>query len=299
MTKVVRPAHTGFIITCGLLAGTGAAQEARPAAAPLSVAPAAAVDEARTLDAEVDRILTRLESREINDLQADVTWKLEDRLAGSVQTRKGRIWYRRDKPLAKFLLDFREQTFDGTRKDIEQKIVFDGEWYTELQSQTKQVSRRQIRQAGDARNPYRLGEGPFPVPFGQKKSDILREFDVIRLAPAEKDPPDTDHVKLTPRQGSQTGETYKVVHLWIAREGEVAGLPIRVTATKMDPTGTPNTEIGIDFAKPRLDQSFSPSVFKIDTPPGYEESIERLDDPPPGYGVAKEEPAPAPTPRKP
>jgi outer membrane lipoprotein-sorting protein len=139
------------------------------------------------------------------------------------------------------------------------------------------VTRREIRREGEKSDPYKLGEGAFPLPFGQKKADILAEFEVTRVPETKDDPAQTDHLRLVPRPGTNTGRTYKTLDFWVDRSGEHAGLPVKVVAGKKDGTGAVNSYIEISFSKIELNSGFSDSVFKIEVPKDYEEIVERLE----------------------
>jgi hypothetical protein len=231
------------------------------------------------LDPQLEKILTRLENRQVHDLRAEVSWKLmylidldEDAIV-----KQGRLWYQQQKPVAKFLVHFDRKITSNRAHKLDERHMFDGRWYVELKSDTKTVIRREIRHAGDLENPYKLGEGPFPLPFGQKKADILKEFEVTLIPSAQSDPPDSDHLKLIPHEGSQTGRNYKHVEVWIAREGPQRGLPIKVKTAKKAPTGRLDSFITITFKNVRLNEGFSGGIFDIKTPPGYHEEIETLE----------------------
>lgn len=231
------------------------------------------------LDPRVDQILTRLEQREVHDLRAKVKWELTYAIEEDEDSDRkfGTIWYRESQPVAQFKVHFDRKIVGSTSRKLNEEHLFDGRWYVELHAQTKTVTRREIRREGETTNPYKLGEGAFPLPFGQKKADILAEFEV-KLVPEKKgDPPGTDHLELTPRPNTQTGRTYKRLDFWVARTGEQAGLPVKVVAGKKDGTGAVNSYITITFTKIELNCGFSGSVFKIDVPRGYEEIVERLD----------------------
>jgi hypothetical protein len=240
----------------------------RPAASQPTSAP-----KADQLDPKVDQSLTRLEARQVDDLRAAVSWTLHYiyDLPEDAITKKGELWYQQQKPVAKFLVQFNKKIASNRLREIDERHMFDGRWYTELQSETKTLTRREIRREGDPGNPYKLGEGPFPVPFGQKKADILREFEVTLVPEAAADPPTTDHLKLMPRTGTESGRNYKQVEVWIAREGPHAGLPIKVAASQRDSTGKVTSTITVTFDDVRLNQGFSGGVFKIEKPPGYSE----------------------------
>ncbi len=236
-------------------------------------------DAAAPLDPRVDKILTRLEQREVHDLRANVKWELKYVIEEEEEPDRkfGTIWYKQAKPVAKFKVHFDAKISGNRKRKLDEEHLFDGRWYVELQSRTKTVTRREIRREGEKSNPYRLGEGAFPLPFGQKKADILAEFEVTRVAEKKSDPPQTDHLHLVPRPGTNTGRTYKTLDFWVARAGKHAGLPVKVVAGKKDGTGAVNSYIEITFSEVELNTGFSASVFKIEVPKDYEEIVERLE----------------------
>jgi hypothetical protein len=244
-----------------------------PSNTPETTAPPAA-----HADPLVDRILSRLEARRITDLVADLSWHqhyvTDD--PKDAMTKRGRIWYQREEPSARFMIHLTRKVVGGRADALDEKHLFDGCWYIKVDAQERHVTRNEIRKPDERRDPFKLGEGPFPLPFGQRKADILREFDVTRIEPAAGDPPDTDHLKLVPRADTSTAQTYKFVHFWIAREGEEAGLPVQVQAGKRDGTGRLDTIITVTFKDARLNEAFSASVFRLDTPRGYQETVEPL-----------------------
>ena len=243
---------------------------------------------APALDPEIDRILTRLEQREVHDLHANVAWRERYVIDAEedATTKTGEIWYQQAQPVARFLIRFTKRISAGGRSDaLDEQHLFDGQWYVELQSRTKTYTRREVRRPDDPGDPYKVGQGVFPLPFGQKKADILREFTVTRLPQAEGDPPATDHLRLVPRAETRTGETYQRLDFWVAQEGRTAGLPIKVQVAKKDGTGKVNSYITITFTDARLNESFNSGVFEIKVPAGYETIEERLEPaaPPPAF----------------
>lgn len=229
--------------------------------------------------AEVDAILLRLEARRVTDLRARVSWRLHYVLDAEDEalTKLGDLWFQDTKPVARFLIHFRERRApDGRSDPLDERHLFDGEWYTEVQSQARSVTRRQVRSATDPGNPYRVGEGTFPLPFGQKKDDILREFEVFLLDRADNDPPDTDRLRLKPRPHTRAATEYGELHFWIVRDGLLAGLPIRVQVAKLDGTGKLNSTITIQFRNVELNTGLDDRLFRIEVPAGYTETVEPL-----------------------
>ena len=230
------------------------------------------------LDQKVDKILTRLEQRTINDIQAKVSWSVKDMIAGSSVEKKGDIWYRTMKPAAKFLVAFDEK-IDHSRnrkRKLTEKHMFDGRWYIELQQATKTFTRRELRRENEVGNPYALGDGLFPLPFGQKKADILKEFEVAVMEPSNDDPAKTDHLRLTPRAGTRTGNKYVWIDFWVLQTGKLSGLPVQVRLGKKEGTGHVSEEVTVKFTDVRLNKGFSPSIFDIKKPPGYHSPPDKL-----------------------
>ena len=221
-----------------------------------------------------------MENRDPQDLHAQLTWKMHyvtDEENEST-TKTGELWYTKAKPVAKFLIRFDEKR-EGTRADkLDERYLFDGQWYVRLDSRTKIVERRELRKANDPGDPYKLGRGPFPVPFGQKKADIVREFDVTLVPPGKGDPADTDHLKLVPRVGTQIADTYRQLDFWIAREGPLDGFPLKVLAAKLKGTGQLDSYITTEFTGAQLNTGLKAELFEIKTPTGYHEDMERLED---------------------
>jgi hypothetical protein len=267
-----------------LALSVAAAQDARQTTEPRPPAPDRAKIAAAPkadIDPTIDKILSRLEEREVRDLAADVKWTMQYAAdePEDAQTKLGTIAYLREKPAARFLIDFKRKVVGGRADKLDEKYLFDGVWYVEVKPEGKSVFKKQVRRASDPVDPFRLGEGPFPVPFGQRKDDILREFEVTLAPPAKNDPENTDHLRLKPLEHSRFVDLYRYIDFWIAREGPESGLPIQVRTEKLDGTGKPDTIITIAFSKPRLNAGLSASVFQVEVPPGFEVEEEPLPEP--------------------
>lgn len=248
---------------------TSAPVAALPATQPAASAPATRA----ALDPAVDRILSQLERRDVHDFRSRLAWRQQYILDTDEDavTKRGEIWYQKAEPVARFLIHFTEQISSARKDKLDEQHLFDGCWYTEIQSRTKSVQRREVRRPNDPGNPYKVGEGVFPLPFGQKKEDILREFDVSLVAPGAGDPPETDHLRLVPHAGTRTGESYKELDFWVSKTGPLEGLPIKVRVAKLDGTGKLNSHITITFDDVHLDEGFKPNIFEYKKPEGYTE----------------------------
>lgn len=100
----------------------------------------------------------------------------------------------------------------------------------------KQVT-RQIRKPGEKVDFFKLGEGPFPLPIGQSRADVLAQFD----AAEEKndDPTALAVIKLTPKPKTAMADDFKWIRVTIDRQTKLprvittlsASAPERNTAT--------------------------------------------------------------------
>lgn len=59
-----------------------------------------------------------------------------------------------------------------------QRFVFSGGWLFEFDDQRHQLIARELVAPGEQLDPLRIGEGPIPIPIGQKKGEVLQRFEV-------------------------------------------------------------------------------------------------------------------------
>ena len=59
-----------------------------------------------------------------------------------------------------------------------QRFVFSGGWLFEFDDQRHQLIARELVAPGEQLDPLRIGEGPIPIPIGQKKVEVLQRFEV-------------------------------------------------------------------------------------------------------------------------
>lgn len=275
----------------------GAAPAAVPPTGSVTTLPADAAPQSRpaeaAIDPRVDQLLSRLEDRRVRDVRARVNWSRQYvvDIDSKPETRLGEIHYRDGEPTPKFLVSFEKLIHPSGRVDaLNEKHMFDGEYYVELQArdQTRTITRTQVRRPDDKSNPFRIGEGHFPLPWGQRKADILREYEVSLQ---DEDPALAGHdrVRLTPRKGTRGYTRHRWVDFWIARSGDAAGLPIQVRVAELDPTGTFNAVLTVRFDEPRVNSGISDNVFRIEKPAGesgWTEEVVPLRDPPREGGAA-------------
>ncbi len=199
-----------------------------------------------------DDLLFALETSdlEIKTFTAGIRYTRIFALAGDEQTRDGMLYYetvdRGDKQTPasrRFAVRF-DSLRVGSRVEKEPKeYIFDGEWLVEKLEQQKQFIKRQVVPPGERFDPLRIGEGPFPVPVGQRREDVLNRYSVTLLS--TEDGLDADSLRsfvtggegtyqlsLVPKLEPQNGDELAEIRVWyrksdllprMARTIDVAG----------------------------------------------------------------------------
>lgn len=198
--------------------------------------------------------------RGLKTLQSDVVFdKLNDAL-GDRQIRRGRLWFQTEgstdaakAPRRKFAVHFTSLQLDDKLTNQDQHLVFDGEWFIEKNPGQKQFKKRQVVPSGQTIDPLKIGEGPFPIPIGQKRAEILKRYSA-ELLPATAD--------VTPQASDDAKQ----------REKELAGMIQFVTRVR---TNVKDPKTGV------VTQQDTPATFyqlKLTLRPEYrdEESLREV-----------------------
>jgi outer membrane lipoprotein-sorting protein len=180
----------------------------------------------------IDDVLDALQASGHNVKSFTADLKTNDYQAGNEteMNRFGKVWFQikpDGNPVLHVQFDHKQP---GGRKIIPEKKDYqlqDG-WLTDRDDQSKIESRRQIALPGQKVDLFQLGKGPFPLPVGQDKSDVHKQFDVTKPALAKDDPADTIHLLLTPKPDSRLADSYRTVEIWV---GEKTQMPVRIMTT--------------------------------------------------------------------
>lgn len=195
--------------------------------------------------ADLNELLAALETADadIRSLSAKILYEREYALAGDVQIRDGRVSFVvTEKPGGKkgraFAVVF-DTTIIADRSEPDGRtFVFDGEWLTEKIPEEKLMLRRQVAPPGADFDPLRIGEGPLPLPLGQKRADILANYTAELLAPEAGLEERQDLVqftagcaqlKLVPNEVRAMTDDFEEIRLWYKKDE--AGLLPRMAMT--------------------------------------------------------------------
>ena len=204
-----------------------AATAPQPPQAPPDVAPAPPGDAPKPeLSDKVNRLLEQLEknAKDLNAFTAKVMYEKEDAMLGRKELRTGDLIYRVD-PQSKeksFAIFFDFTIVNGRKRPENKRYVFNGRWLAEIDDKEKQFIKREIVPPGKQLDPLKLGEGPFPLPIGQPKAEVLARFDVTAAELPQqgllKDLQNVDGLLLVPKPGTQEAKDFIKVELFYDRQ---------------------------------------------------------------------------------
>ncbi len=134
-----------------------------------------------TAVALLDRLETATEG--LRDFRADVTFFKWDDVLQRREIRVGEIVYqqRPDNQSKRFAILVTRQIVGRRQEDENTRYVFDGSWFVQIDYDNRVFTKRQIVPPGERFDPLKLGEGPFPLPLGQRRDEVLARFEASLL----------------------------------------------------------------------------------------------------------------------
>ncbi len=192
--------------------------------------------------ASVETILERVEARgdAIEDIRCAVEFREEDRITDDVTKRSGTILFKRKKPNPIFLITFVKTVQAGQVHRKKLWYRFDGRYLYEALERSKSIIKRDYAPPGTEIDLFDMEKAPFPIPFGQKKDEILKHFDVVIGPGGQGAPADTDQLICTPKPTSKFAKDNSKVEFYVSR---ALHLPVRIVMT----SNPPDKELTADF----------------------------------------------------
>jgi len=194
-------------ILFGACVAAGPALAAEPAAPP-KPEPAPVAAEAAASAADVVEVLDKMDAagKDFKSVRARFDYELNQTLYEDVQKRKGELVYQAPNLLRFEFTDKPQETF-----------VFDGRILYHKKDPTRQLVIWELRLPEEPPvESLELGKTPFPLPFGQKKEQVLKLFTVGRDAKEEAADKDKRAVLvLVPKKDTELAKDYKKVLLYV------------------------------------------------------------------------------------
>lgn len=221
----------------------------------------------------VEAFLGRLEraADDLRDFKADLRKITVDKLDRATE-RTGSLVYQ-IKPGAvedqaahkRFAVLFDRVRKNGRFRVINERWVFDGRWLVEMDQKRMIFIKREVVPPGKTFDPLKLGEGPFPLPIGQKRADVLARFDVAFVdLPTEgaiSELQNVRGVRLTPKLGTREAREFKHVDVFY---DTTALIPTGVIA--IDANGGESRTILLENLK--RNQGVDEALLSIEEPEG-------------------------------
>jgi outer membrane lipoprotein-sorting protein len=194
--------------------------------------------------ATVDDVLDTLQNsgKDVKSFSADVQMKIEDEVMSTSSTQIGKVYFQTKQAgdaVLHVALDHKKVA--GKDYPAKEDYLLDDGWLTKRTVSSKKETRIQLAKPGDKVNLFQLGKGPFPLPIGQDKKDVHDQFDV-KILPADKknDPPNTIHLQLTPKPGTQMDQNFSTIEVWV--DGKTR-MPVRMATDNKKHTEFKTTDL--------------------------------------------------------
>ncbi len=226
--------------------------------------PHAVLEKSTDSDARVDQILDALDARgtDLKSLSTDVKLTETDSTTGDDVTRTGRfVLQTKPDGSARARVTFVSKTANNRITEEKIEYVLDGPNLIDRVERTKTQVTRQVLKPGEKVNLLKLGEGPFPLPIGQKKEEVHRLFEVKQIPSKPDDPANTVHLQLAPRPGTQFANKFQSIDAWINLADH---MPVRIETVEPNGVTVKTTELSnvqinprltdADFALPKVDE---------------------------------------------
>ncbi len=226
----------------------------------------------------VDDLLREIEQagEGLESLTARIQYTRRFKLQGDVHIRRGRLAYAvdpTDPRDRRFAVLFDTLLIPGARMEEEpQHWIFDGQWLIEKRLKQKQFIKRRVAPPEADFDPLRVGEGPLPIPIGQKAEDITRRFDAELRAAGElfdADSPLAEQVqgahqlRLTPREQFAEEEEFREIRLWYRWNEQTDRLVPILSRT----TNRQGDESYVQLVDVEAGGAVDPAMFETATPP--------------------------------
>ncbi|HEY7088676.1 MAG TPA: hypothetical protein VH518_11345 [Tepidisphaeraceae bacterium] len=216
----------------------------------------------------IDEILDALDARGqgLKSFTADVKLSEADAATGDESVRSGKVWFQADDGGggARIRVSFDKKQSSGKIAEDKIDYVLSGPNLIQRTYRTKTENIRQVLKPGEKVNLLKLGEGPFPLPIGQKKEDVHANFEVKKVDPKTEDPTGTVHIQLAPKPGTRFERRFKTIDVWVDLKDH---MPRRIETLDRNETTTRGTDLenvqfnpsltAADFTLPKISDDWN------------------------------------------
>jgi outer membrane lipoprotein-sorting protein len=213
-------------------------------------------------NSSIDEILDALDARgkDFKTFTANVTLKEESLDVGGATTRSGKVCYEEQgNGNARIRVTF-DKLKRGDRPEINEQLEYelvDGK-LIERNYKTKSQVTQQIIRPGEKIDLFKLGQGPFPLPIGQPKEEVHKQFEVKKPESSkdDPDPPGTVHIQLLPNPDTKLARKLKTIDAWVDVKSH---MPVRIATIDHNETMDRTT----DLSNVQINPSLSDADFDL------------------------------------
>ncbi|MBN2064575.1 MAG: hypothetical protein JW745_07210 [Sedimentisphaerales bacterium] len=232
-------------------------------------------------DTEIVALLDKIEKAclQLKSYQADMKYDIIQSLIDSQSVRTGKLYYKVDDNSILARIHFQDLTeidlmdTESQTKPIifDEDYYFDGLWVVRTNAQTKTVQKWEVAENRQDREAFRLGHGPFPLPFAIKTHDVREYFEVkLNDTPRRTSQENAVCLTLTPKPDTSYAKEYKLVELWVSQANY---LPTQICYVKQD-----YEENTVIWSNIKIDSEIKDTIFAMPrTPAGWTEEVTPLD----------------------
>ena len=207
--------------------------------------------------ASVDEALDALHDSGVNlkSLAADVSLSEVSSDTGESTTRLGKIVLQKlPDGDTRVRATFTQRQSGDRIEDERRDVLLQGQNLINRDYKMKKETTYQVRKPGEKLDLFKLGQGPFPLPVGQTREDVLKEFDVKELS--DTDPSALAKLELTPKAGTDLARKFKSITVTVDRQTK---LPTQIIT--VDPNETTTTTATLTHM--RINNSVKDSEFEL------------------------------------
>jgi outer membrane lipoprotein-sorting protein len=196
-----------------------------------------------TVKSSVNEILDALDARgkNLKNFSATAVLTDTDMSTGDSTINTGKaLLQRKGQDDARVRIHFTTQQLGNMIFKVDHDYMLDNGVLDERDYLKKHETINQVLKPGTKLDLFKLGEGPFPLPLGQKRENVLANFQVEKMAADPSDPAGTVHLRLTPKEGSQFVGKFKTIDIWV---DVASAMPRRIQTIDINQTTTRTTDL--------------------------------------------------------
>jgi hypothetical protein len=131
-------------------------------------------------DEYIGRTLDKIEAVEIESMTATISYTRTDPILDRKEIRTGKVLFRQGVDTSREAAILFDSLIIGQRREkIQKHYIFSGRWMAEIDHEHKQFIKRELVSPDEKEvDPFELGSGPIPLPIGQSKESVLKQFNV-------------------------------------------------------------------------------------------------------------------------